>query len=54
MLAGGEEGRVFVRELTAQRKMLPCIRSRRLTPLADGVTLDLAVYELGNTLWKSI
>ncbi len=30
------------------------IRSRRLAPLADGITLDLAIYELGNTLWKGV
>ena len=30
------------------------VRARRLSLLADGKTLDLAFYELGNALWKEV
>ena len=30
------------------------IKLRRLTPLADEITIDLAIYELGNALWKGV
>jgi predicted nucleic acid-binding protein len=54
MVEGGEEGEVgYVLDASAIGALLERLGERGLRYLEGAVTLDLALYELGNVLWKA-
>jgi len=54
MVEGGEEGEVgYVLDASAIGALLERLGERGLRYLEGAVTLDLALYELGNILWKA-
>jgi len=54
MAEGGEEGEVgYVLDASAIGALLERLGERGLRHLEGAVTLDLALYELGNILWKA-
>jgi predicted nucleic acid-binding protein len=54
MVEGGEEGEVgYVLDASAIGALLERLGERGLKCLEGAVTLDLALYELGNVLWKA-
>jgi len=54
MVEGGEEGEVeYVLDASAIGALLEKLGEKGLRYLEGAVTLDLALYELGNLLWKA-
>jgi predicted nucleic acid-binding protein len=54
MVEGGEEGEVgYALDASAIGALLERLGERGLRYLEGAVTLDLALYELGNVLWKA-
>ena len=54
MVEGGEEGEVeYVLDASAIGALLERLGERGLRYLEGAVTLDLALYELGNLIWKA-
>lgn len=54
MVEGGEEGEVeYVLDASALGALLEKLGEKGLRYLEGAVTLDLALYELGNLLWKA-